>query len=100
MGIRLTATSHEASNDTEMDYRWQLRHIGNEKLEWGAQGFGELGTVDHLGRGSWNSAGPAIFGVKRLAGRDKVRYNAAVLAGLDRDAPDAAVRFQLEYEMY
>lgn len=89
-----------ASNDTELDYRWQVRWLGNEALEWGAQGFGELGTVDHLGDGDWHSAGPAVFGVKRLHGRDKIHYNAAVLAGLDRAAPDAAVRFQLEYEMY
>jgi hypothetical protein len=89
-----------ASHDTGMDYRWQLRRIGNEKLEWGLQGIGELGTVDHLGDGDWHSAGPAIFGVKRLQGRNKIRYNAAVLAGLSRAAPDATVRFQLEYEMY
>jgi hypothetical protein len=89
-----------ASTDTELDYRWQVRWRGNEKLEWGMQGFGELGTVDRLGDGSWNSAGPALFGLARLQGRDKIRYNAALLAGLDHDAPDAAVRFQVEYEMY
>jgi hypothetical protein len=89
-----------SSDDTELDYRWQVRWIGNERLEWGVQGLGELGTVDHLGEGDWHSAGPALFGVKRLQGRDKLRYNAAVLAGLDRAAPDAAVRFQIEYEMY
>jgi hypothetical protein len=89
-----------ASTDTELDYRWQLHWLGNEALEWGAQGFGELGTVDHLGTGDWHSAGPALFGVKRLQGRDKIRYNAALLAGLSHDAPDAALRFQLEYEMY
>ena len=89
-----------ASTDTELDYRWQLRWRGHEALEWGVQGFGELGTVDDLGEGDWHSAGPALFGVKRLAGRDKIRYNAAVLAGLSHDAPDAAVRFQVEYEMY
>jgi len=89
-----------ASTDTELDYRWQVRWLGNEKLEWGVQGIGELGTVDHLGTDSWNSVGPALFGVARLQGRDKIRYNAAVLAGLDHDAPDATVRFQVEYEMY
>ena len=89
-----------ASSDTELDYRWQLRWRGHEALEWGVQGFGELGTLDHLGEGDWHSAGPALFGAKRLAGRDKIRYNAAVLAGLSHDAPDAAVRFQVEYEMY
>jgi len=89
-----------SSDDTEFDYRWQLRWRGNEALEWGVQGFGELGTVDHLGEGDWHTAGPALFGVRRLAGRDKLRYNAAALAGLSHDAPDATLRFQLEYEMY
>ncbi|MDB6163510.1 MAG: hypothetical protein JWL98_942 [Xanthomonadaceae bacterium] len=89
-----------SSNDTGLDYRWQVRWRGNEALEWGAQGLGELGTVDHLSQGDWHSAGPAIFGTRRLAGRDKIRYNAAVLAGLGGAAPDAAVRFQVEYEMY
>ena len=89
-----------ASTDIGLDYRWQVRWRGDERLEWGMQGFGELGTVDHLGTGSWNSAGPALFGLKRLQGRDKIRYNAALLAGLDHDAPAASVRFQVEYEMY
>jgi len=89
-----------ASSATELDYRWQLRWRGSEALEWGVQGFGELGAVDHLGQGDWHSIGPALFGVQRLHGRDKLRYNAAVLAGLNDAAPDAAVRFQLEYEMY
>ncbi len=89
-----------AGNDTELDYRWQLRWRGNEALEWGVQGFGDLGVLDHLGDGAAHSAGPALFGVHRLAGRDKIRYNAAVLAGLNDAAPDATLRFQLEYEMY
>jgi hypothetical protein len=89
-----------ASNDTELDYRWQLRWRGNEALEWGVQGFGELGVLDHLGDGATHSAGPALFGMKRVAGRDKIRYNAAVLAGLNSAAPDATLRFQVEYEMY
>jgi hypothetical protein len=89
-----------SSNDTELDYRWQLRWRGREALEWGMQGFGELGTLDHLGEGDWHSAGPALFGSRRLSGHDRLRYNAAVLAGFNDAAPDAALRFQVEYEMY
>ncbi len=94
------AVGSGASSDTELDYRWQLRWRGNEALEWGVQGFGELGVIGRLGEGDWHSVGPAVFGVHRLKGRDKVRYNAAVLAGLSDAAPDAALRFQVEYEMY
>ena len=89
-----------ASDSTELDYRWQLKWRGNEALEWGVQGFGELGVVDHLGRDASHTVGPALFGVQRLHGRDKLRYNGAVLAGLNNASPDVTVRFQLEYEMY
>lgn len=89
-----------ASSNTELDYRWQLKWRGSEALEWGLQGFGELGTVQHLGEGDTHILGPALFGVKRLPGREKLRYNAAVLAGLNDAAPDVTVRFQVEYEIY
>lgn len=89
-----------ASNAVDLNYAWQVKWRGNEALEWGLQGFGGLGEVEHLGQGDSHIAGPAVFGVKRLHGRDKLRYNAAVLAGLNHAAPDATVRFQLEYEMY
>lgn len=89
-----------ASSATEMNYSWQVKWRGKEALEWGVQGFGGLGEFGHLGEGDSHIAGPALFGVKRLAGHDKLRYNAAVLAGLNDAAPDVAVRFQVEYEMY
>jgi hypothetical protein len=87
---------HDAGSDTEMDYRWQVRWRGNEALEWGMQGFGDLGVLDDLGHDATHSAGPAVFGLHRLASHDKIRYNAAVLAGLNSAAPDATVRFQVE----
>lgn len=89
-----------ASNETELDYSWQVKWRGREALEWGVQGFGGLGTLDHLGDGDKHSVGPALFGVKRLASGNKLAYDAAVLAGLDSSAPDLTVRFSLEYEVY
>ena len=89
-----------ASNAVELNYAWQVKWRGNEALEWGVQGFGKLGEIEHLGQGDSHIAGPAVFGATRLHGRNKLRYNAAVLAGLNRAAPDATVRFQVEYEMY
>ena len=89
-----------ASNDIGMGYTWQVRWRGNQALEWGVQGLGELGTVDHLGRGDEHSLGPALFGTKRLASGNKISYNAAVLAGVNSAAPDVTARFQLEYEIY
>ncbi len=89
-----------ASNDTKLDYSWQVKWRGREALEWGVQGFGGLGAVDNLGEGDSHIAGPALFGLKRLPSGNKIAYNAAVLAGLNDVAPDVTARFQIEYEMY
>lgn len=89
-----------ASHDTELDYTWQLKWRGKQALEWGLQGFGGFGVLDHLGDGDKHSIGPALFGVQRLANGNKFAYNGAVLAGLNSAAPDLTVRFQLEYEVY
>ena len=90
----------DASDETELAYTWQVKWRGKEKLEWGLQGFGGLGAVDDLGAEDEHIAGPALFGVRRLANGDKFAYNGAVLGGLNEAAPDVTVRFQLEYEMY
>lgn len=89
-----------ASSDIDLDYAWQVKWRGNEALEWGVQGFGGMGEVGDLGVGDKHSIGPALFGVKRLAGGNKLGYDAAILAGLNDAAPDTTVRFELEYEMY
>jgi hypothetical protein len=90
----------DAGDDTELEYTWQLKWRGKEALEWGMQGIGGFGALDHLGDGDEHSVGPALFGVQRLANGNKVAYNGAVLAGLNDASPDVTVRFQLEYEMY
>ncbi|HEV2608061.1 MAG TPA: hypothetical protein VGT79_08765 [Xanthomonadaceae bacterium] len=88
-----------ASHATGLGYTWQLRWHGSEAFEVGAQGFGELGVLGHLGQDQSHIAGPAIFGLKRF-GRNTVKWNAAVLGGLDRNAPDVTVRTQIEIEMH
>ena len=90
----------EASDETELEYRWQVKWRGNEALEWGVQGFGGAGTFEHLGDDTEHSIGPAIFGVQRLANGNKVAYDAAILGGLNNAAPDLTVRFNLEFEIY
>lgn len=89
-----------ASNDTELKYGWELRWRGRETLEFGLQGFGEYGDLGDLGAGSEHRIGPALFGVRKLANGNKLAWDAAILAGLDDDAPDAALRLQFEYEIY
>lgn len=89
-----------ASNDIELDYSWQMKWTGDQKLEFGVQGFGGLGEVSNLGDGDKHSIGPAIFGMKKLANGNKLGFDAAYLVGLNDKAPDRTFRFQIEYEMY
>ncbi len=89
-----------ASHDTGLGYTWQARWHGHEALEWGAQGFGELGRLGHLGQEQSHIAGPAIFGIKRLGNGSKIAWNAAVLGGLDKNAPNVTIRTQVEIEMH
>jgi hypothetical protein len=88
-----------ASHATGLGYAWQARWHGSEAFEVGLQGLGELGTIGHLGQDQSHIAGPAIFGEKRF-GTNKLKWNAALLAGLDRNAPNATVRTQIEFEMH
>ncbi len=89
----------DASHQTGLGYTWQARWRGSAAFEVGAQGFGKIGTLGHLGQDQSHIAGPAIFGVKRLGSGSKVVWNAAVLGGLDRNAPNVTIRTQIEIEM-
>ena len=88
-----------ASHDTVLGYTWQVRWHGSEAFEVGAQGLGELGAIGHLGQEQSHIAGPAVFGRHRYGG-NTVKWNAAVLGGLDRAAPDVTIRTQIEIEMH
>lgn len=85
---------------TELGYQWQVRYNGPGSTDFGLQGFGEVGPWNHWSPRDEQShrAGPAIFGKHALGGRNVIVYNAAVLFGLNRGAPDRTVRAQVEYE--
>ncbi len=70
------------------------------QFEPGAQGFCSLGRINDFGRATEHKIGPAFFGQVPLGGRNKLKYNGAVLFGLNNNTPDTTVRFTLEYEMY
>jgi len=54
----------QAAQPTELRYQWQVRQHWHPLLNFGAQGFGELGPWDHWLPAQQQShrAGPAIFG--------------------------------------
>ncbi|HSS71194.1 MAG TPA: hypothetical protein VLQ46_11170 [Casimicrobiaceae bacterium] len=81
-------------------YQWQLKWRGDPRFEPGVQGFGTLGRTNHFGHETEASIGPAFFGQILTGARSKLKYDAAVLFGLNKNTPDTTLRFQIEYEMY
>jgi hypothetical protein len=90
----------EEKSFTELGYQWQARYFSSGRVDFGVQVFGELGEWNHWDglRDQTHRAGPAIFGKLPLGGRNVINYNAAVLFGLVRGAPDTTLRAQVEYE--
>lgn len=83
-----------------LQYQWQLKYRYKPEFEFGAQGFGEVGPWDHWAPSSEQAhiAGPAVFGKFHLGPKQVINYNAAVLFGLNHDAPRHTLRLQAEYE--
>ena len=86
--------------DTEMLYQLQLKYRHSEQLEWGLQGYGNVGRWDQ-----WNTTaqqqfkvGPALFGKVRTGTKEAIKWNAALLAGATNATPTTTLRFQAEYE--
>ena len=64
---------------------------GSQEIDFGAQGFGDMGHWNHLAPTNEQShrAGPALFGKHPLGGAQAIVWNAALLFGLTRRSPDA-----------
>ena len=89
-----------AEPGVEIDYAWQLKWRGNPHFEPGVQGFGTIGRTNDFARATEHKIGPAFFSQAVLGTRNKIKFDAAVLFGLNRNSPDTTVRFNLEYEIY
>ncbi len=88
------------SSGTVLQYQWQAKYRWEKELEFGFQGFGEVGQWDN-----WlpsdqrdHKLGPAIFGMIPVGERQAIKYNAAWLLGASQAAYDHTLRLQLEYE--
>jgi hypothetical protein len=73
----------DADGSTEMKYQWQVKRRWLPHLQFGLQGFGELGPWNH-----WDSrdrqshrAGPALFGSVPVGNGTTLLYQAAILLG-------------------
>ena len=90
----------EGLSETQFLYQWQAKYRWRPQFEFGLQGFDEVGKWDQWATEGERShrAGPAVFGMLPLGGRQKIRYNAAWLLGASPTAPDHTFRMQVEYE--
>jgi hypothetical protein len=101
--LNFLVTKHvkaDAAGPAELSYQWQVKYRWRPQFEFGAQGFGDVGPLDHWAPSSGQShtAGPAIFGKFRVGNKQVVNYNAAVLFGVNHAAPKNTFRLQAEYE--
>jgi hypothetical protein len=85
---------------TEFHYQWQAKYRWQPALEFGVQGFGDLGRWDHWSPSDEqvHKVGPALFGKIGLGGRQAVRYNVGWLIGASDAAAHNTLRTQIEYE--
>jgi hypothetical protein len=83
-----------------INYEWQVKWRGDPRFEPGLQSFGALGRTNNFGHETEASIGPAFFGQMPVGGQNKLKYETAVLFGLNKNTPDTTVRFQIEYEIY
>lgn len=76
----------DQADPIQLKYQWQVRHRWQPWLNFGAQGFGELGRWNHWATGGEQShrAGPAFFGrfdIGKKGEREALLYQAAYLLG-------------------
>ncbi|MES2760239.1 MAG: hypothetical protein V4693_22915 [Pseudomonadota bacterium] len=89
------------SEPMRFKYQWQVKYRWVEKLQFGVQGFGEMGEWNSwLPRGQQSHrAGPALFGSWDLGGGREWKYETAYLVGTNsaRNAKSVAMRIQYVY---
>jgi hypothetical protein len=85
---------------TNIGYQWQAKYRWQPVLEFGVQGFGEMGKWNDWDKQADQNhrIGPAIFGKLALGNRQAIRYNAAWLLGASNAAPTHTIRMQVEHE--
>jgi hypothetical protein len=88
------------ANGTYFGYQWQVKYRWQQALEFGVQGFGDMGHLSHLASTSEQNhrMGPALFGKYNLGGKQAIVWNAAVLFGLTAASSDVNFRMQAELE--
>lgn len=88
------------SQPMQAGYQWQVKYRWQPTLEFGMQGFGELGQWNRWAPPAQRThrLGPALFGKFSLGDGRAIRYNTAWLLGASPTAPSHTFRLQVEYE--
>ena len=88
------------ANPMRLNYQWQVKYRWRPTMEFGAQGFGELGQWNHWAPAGEQShrMGPAIFGKYALGGRQAIKYNAGLLFDVNGEKWGNTFRAQVEFE--
>jgi hypothetical protein len=88
------------SAPAELGYQWQLKYRWKPELEFGVQGFGELGEWTHWAPSQQqvHQAGPAVFGKLHVGTHQAIKYDVGLLAGLNHESPRRTLRAKLELE--
>lgn len=89
----------ERPTATQLRYQWQLKYRWQPKLQFGLQGFGELGTWDHWASADRQShrAGPLLAGTWVLGPRRELRYQVAWLSGKTYGQSGSMLSARLQY---
>lgn len=90
----------DGEEETELVYEWQVAYRLQQSFEFGLQGFGEVGEWNDWEKSSEQShkAGPMIAGKLPLGDHDAIKYDTAILFGLNGATEEQTFRFTLEYE--
>ena len=88
------------TNRMQLGYQWQVKYRWKQQLEFGAQGFGEVGDWDKWSERDQQSHryGPAIFGKFSVGDRKAIKYNMAYLIDDSSVTRSNTFRAQIEYE--
>lgn len=87
------------SNTMQLGYQWQVKHHWNFPVDFGLQGFGEVGTWNHWAPRDEQShrIGPALFGSIHLGEERELKYNAGLLFDVFDGQSATTLRAQVIY---
>ena len=85
---------------TNLAYQWQAKYRWQPVLEFGMQGYSEMGKWNDWSQQANmpHQFGPAVFGKFKLVDRQVLKYNAAWLHKTNSVTPNHTLRMQIEYE--